>query len=53
LLTTAKDIQNLPPDAPSLSAPIPIWWLEIAVEVDRPRELVALVRKRIAGGAPL
>jgi tetraacyldisaccharide 4'-kinase len=47
LLTTAKDVQNLPPDAHTLAAPLPIWWLEIGVKLDRPEELVALVRDRI------
>ena len=48
LLTTAKDVQNLPAAAHTLTAPLPIWWLEIGVELDRPDDLLALVRKRIA-----
>jgi tetraacyldisaccharide 4'-kinase len=48
LLTTAKDVQNLPPGAPGLTAPLPIWYLEIGVELDRPAELLALVQRRIA-----
>lgn len=50
MLTTAKDVQNLPPEAAALCAEIPVWWLEIGLEVDRPGELVALVRRRVGAG---
>ena len=50
MLTTAKDVMNLPPEAAALCAEIPVWWLEIGLEVDRPAELVALVRSRLAAG---
>ena len=50
MLTTAKDVQNLPAEVAALCAEIPLWWLEIGMEVDRPDELVALVRRRLAAG---
>jgi len=50
MLTTAKDVQNLPAEAAALCAAIPLWWLEIGIELDRPGELVALVRSRLAAG---
>ncbi|MEP7363941.1 MAG: tetraacyldisaccharide 4'-kinase [Acidobacteriota bacterium] len=52
LLTTEKDVQNLPAGAHTLAAPLPIWWLEIGVELDRPQALLALVRERIGAPAP-
>jgi len=50
MLTTAKDVMNLPPEAAALCAEIPVWWLEIGMELDRPAELVALVRRQLAAG---
>ena len=45
LLTTQKDVQNLPPDAATLASPLEIWWLEIGLEVENESELLALVRR--------
>ncbi len=50
LLTTAKDVQNLPPETQSLTHAAPVWWLEIEIEVDRPDELAGLIRERMAAG---
>jgi tetraacyldisaccharide 4'-kinase len=43
LLTTEKDVQNLPAGAAAMVAPLEIWWLEIGLEVEREAELLALL----------
>ena len=50
LLTTAKDVQNLPPETHALTHAAPVWWLEIDIEVDRPDELAGILQKRMAAG---
>lgn len=34
LLTTEKDLVNLPSDAAALLAPLPLYWLEIEIEIE-------------------
>jgi 3-deoxy-D-manno-octulosonic-acid transferase len=45
LLTTAKDAVNLPPDYQAIIDPLKLYWLEIGVEIDRRKELVALISR--------
>ena len=43
LVTTQKDAINLCDSAGDLVAPLPIYWLEIAVKIDREEEFLRLV----------
>ena len=47
-LTTGKDALNLCDDCDTLMAPLRIYWLDIGVHVDRPRELMAAIKERLA-----
>ena len=46
LLTTEKDAMNLCPGAVEIVAPLRLWWLRIAVEIDREEELLKLLSGR-------
>jgi tetraacyldisaccharide 4'-kinase len=50
LLTTEKDAMNLPDNACSLVAPLPIYWLKIATVVRERDELMLLIESQC--GAP-
>lgn len=43
LVTTEKDFLNLPED---IATPIPLWWLQIGIEVENADALLELVRRR-------
>ena len=45
LVTTQKDMLNLPPDAAELLQPRKLWWLEIGVEIDDQEELLQQIAK--------
>jgi tetraacyldisaccharide 4'-kinase len=47
LLTTEKDVMNLPPDAGKLLAPLALRWLSIGIAIDREEELRALMNKAL------
>jgi len=49
LLTTEKDLMNLPPDAAGLVAPLRLLWLQAEVEVDGEAELLNLIDSRLRG----
>jgi len=40
MVTTGKDAVNLPEDAARLLAPLRLYWLEIAIEIEREEELL-------------
>jgi tetraacyldisaccharide 4'-kinase len=46
IITTEKDVPNLPADARQLLAPLPLYALEIGVEVDNPELLLDAVVPR-------
>jgi len=55
LLTTEKDLFNLPPDALAATQPLPVYWLEIGIEVEGAAELLQLIARKLrepASGAP-
>jgi tetraacyldisaccharide 4'-kinase len=43
LVTTEKDIMNLPKGAAQMLGPIKIYWLRIGVEIDREKEFLARI----------
>ncbi|HEX8984979.1 MAG TPA: tetraacyldisaccharide 4'-kinase, partial [Bryobacteraceae bacterium] len=43
LLTTEKDLANLPPDWEQAVAPLRLLWLEIGLEIDQPEALMRLI----------
>ena len=43
LVTTEKDIMNMPQGASALLAPHPLYWLKIGVEIEREEELLSLL----------
>jgi tetraacyldisaccharide 4'-kinase len=45
LVTTQKDMLNLPPDAAEFLQPCKLWWLEIGVEIDHQEELLRRIAK--------
>ena len=47
LLTTAKDAVNLCPEFASIIHPLPIYWLEIAVEIEGRAELIGLIKNAV------
>jgi tetraacyldisaccharide 4'-kinase len=47
LLTTQKDRANLPPRYEELLEGLELWWLQIAVRVEREQELLNLLRRTI------
>ncbi len=47
LVTTQKDSINLCEGAASLVAPLPIYWLEIGVKIDREAEFLAAVEEQL------
>ena len=49
LLTTEKDLMNLPPEAPALVAPLRLLWLQVEVEIDREAELLEFLESRLSG----
>jgi len=40
LVTTEKDVMNLPEEASSLLKPHELFWLEIGIEIDNEKELL-------------
>ncbi len=44
LVTTEKDIMNLPASAVELVLPLKIYWLKIGVEIDREADLLRLIQ---------
>ncbi len=53
LVTTQKDIMNLPGGFASLLAPVPLYWLEIETTVDNERLLLDAVERALAAKASL
>jgi 3-deoxy-D-manno-octulosonic-acid transferase len=49
LLTTEKDVMNLPDNAEQLLAPLRLFWLRIGLSVEGEEELLAIIRDRIFG----
>jgi 3-deoxy-D-manno-octulosonic-acid transferase len=49
LLTTEKDLMNLPPDAAALVAPLKLAWLQIGMSFDDEDGLMKFVRARVPG----
>ena len=47
LVTTEKDVMNLPVDAAELIKPLPLYWLEIDLEIENEEELLALIREKL------
>ncbi|HXM42207.1 MAG TPA: tetraacyldisaccharide 4'-kinase [Bryobacteraceae bacterium] len=47
VLTTEKDLVNLGEDPDGLLAPLPLYWLRIAVHLDREDEFLAAISKRL------
>jgi tetraacyldisaccharide 4'-kinase len=47
LLTTEKDMLNLPEEAVKLAAPLRIFWLRMEVRADRETDLIALLDSRL------
>ncbi|HEY1755961.1 MAG TPA: tetraacyldisaccharide 4'-kinase [Bryobacteraceae bacterium] len=43
LVTTEKDVMNLPEGASALLAPHPLYWLKIGVEIEREEELLQIL----------
>jgi tetraacyldisaccharide 4'-kinase len=50
LATTEKDAINLSASAAGLAAPLPVYWLQIAMRIEREEEFVGEVLKRLEGG---
>lgn len=48
IVTTEKDLMNIPEELPHLFRTVPLWWLKIGVEIDHPA-LPALIADHIAG----
>ncbi len=44
LLTTEKDLMNLPPDLAEIMDPVRVFWLRIGVEIEGEEELVRQIR---------
>ncbi len=44
LLTTEKDLMNLPPDLGELMTPVAVYWLRIGVEIEGEAKLVEQIR---------
>jgi len=47
VVTTEKDAVNLSEGASALMAPLPLYWLKTAVEIDREAELLEFIEKRL------
>ena len=50
LVTTGKDAVNLCPEFGRMAAPMPVYWLEIGVRIERREELVVLIEKIVLNG---
>ena len=51
LLTTQKDVINLPAQWQACLGPLPLYWLEIKLEVGGEQSLLAAVERRLGGRA--
>jgi tetraacyldisaccharide 4'-kinase len=47
LLTTEKDLMNLPVEAMALISPIPLFWLEIRIEFENEPAIVEWIEKQL------
>ena len=47
LVTTYKDVVNLCEEADALLAPLPLYWLEVALVVEREEELLDAIEQRM------
>jgi tetraacyldisaccharide-1-P 4'-kinase len=47
LVTTEKDAVNLCEACDELTAPLPLYWLQIAMRIEREEEFAAEIEKRI------
>lgn len=46
-ITTEKDAMNLPDSAADLLSPLPLYWLRVAMRVERESEFLAEIERRI------
>ena len=44
LLTTEKDLMNLPPNVAEMMAPVKVFWLRIGMEIEGEGELIEQIR---------
>lgn len=51
LLTTEKDVMNLPEGAAKLLAPLRVFWLRIGLVVEEEAQLMSLIQLRVFGQA--
>ena len=49
LVTTEKDAMNLCEGADELLAPLPLYWLKVAMRIEGEKELISAIEKSIAG----
>jgi tetraacyldisaccharide 4'-kinase len=49
LLTTEKDLMNLPTETPEIVKPLDVCWLRIGIEIENESELVELIQRRLRG----
>jgi 3-deoxy-D-manno-octulosonic-acid transferase len=49
LVTTQKDDVNLCEDTPHLIAPLPLYWLEIGIRIEREQEFLQAIENRLVG----
>jgi hypothetical protein len=47
LVTTQKDSINLCEGAAELAAPLPLYWLEIGIRIEREEEFLRAIENRI------
>jgi tetraacyldisaccharide 4'-kinase len=47
LLTTEKDLANLPPETLDLISPIPLFWLEIGIEFENEPAIVEWIERKL------
>ncbi len=47
LVTTEKDVMNLCESSDDLLAPLPLYWLKVAMTIDREPEFVAEIERRL------
>jgi tetraacyldisaccharide 4'-kinase len=52
LVTTEKDTMNLSESADHLLEPLPLFWLKVAMRIDRPREFADEIESRIKAAVP-